>query len=578
MTARNWPEILIEAFCLGTFMVSAGVFGTLLEYPGSPLHAALPDATIRRAIMGTLMGLTAVALIYSPWGRRSGAHMNPATTITFVRLGRIAPHVAAAYIAAQLAGGTAGVVVVHALFGPAFGDRPVAYVATVPGAGGEAVAFAAELAISFGMMTVVLWTSNHARWSRYTGLLAGLLVAAAITWEAPLSGMSMNPARTLASAIPGGIWDSLWIYLVAPPLGMLAAAEAFVRVRGARAVHCAKLCHHGARRCIFRCDWHTLVPALLAIVLASTAVHAGQHVRGNVEAVDRIAITVADARRSAAFFRDVLGFSVISEESVAGSTWLPGAAGLAGAQLRIVHLRLGSELVDLVDWLEPESRPLPEASKSNDLWFQHLAIVVRDMDAAHARLAAAGVRAISAGPQTLPLSNPDAAGIEAFYFEDPDGHALELIHFPPGKGDARWRQSGDDLFLGIDHTAIAVSDTEASLGFYVDGLGLHVAGRSINVGIEQERLSGVAGAHVRITSLRAKRGPGVEFLEYLAPQGGRARPADAKPGDLAAWWIVLDAGAQRPVLLLADPDGHLLRAGGSASQQQQSADRHRDPE
>jgi len=253
---EHWPEAAMEALGLGLFMVSAGVFGTLLEAPGSPLRAAIPDPLLRRAAMGLAMGSTAVALIYSPWGARSGAHLNPAVTLTFLRLGKIAPADAFLYVVSQLAGGVLGVTLVAATLGAAFTQPPVQSVATVPGAGGAGVAFIAEAAISFALMTVVLGLSNCPAVAGLTGVAAGALVALYITFEAPLSGMSMNPARTLASAVPSRVWTALWVYLLAPLGGMLAAAELYRAVMGAVAVRCAKLHHTDTARCIFDCGWH----------------------------------------------------------------------------------------------------------------------------------------------------------------------------------------------------------------------------------------------------------------------------------------------------------------------------------
>ncbi len=255
------PEYAIEAAGLGVFMLVACVFGALLGHPGSPVVAALPEPLARRALMGLAMGLTAVALIYSPWGRRSGAHFNPATTLTFWRLGKVETRDAVAYAAAQAAGGLAGVGLAAAVLGPALAHADVRYVATVPGASGPGVAFAAEVAMTFVLMSVVLRVSNTASVARLTGLAAGALVALYITLEAPLSGMSLNPARTLASAVPAGAWEAFWLYVVAPPLGMVAAAEVYVRRHGARAVYCAKLDHGPAPRCIFRCRHAELAAA-----------------------------------------------------------------------------------------------------------------------------------------------------------------------------------------------------------------------------------------------------------------------------------------------------------------------------
>jgi aquaporin Z len=243
---RHWPEYLIEAWALATFMVSAGVFTTLIEHPDFGVPAWLPDAIARRVLIGLAMGATAVALIYSPWGMRSGAHMNPAVTLAFWRLGRMNGTDAALYVLAQFGGGVCGVLAVHAALGERFAAPPVAFVATLP-AQGAPVAFAAELLISCGLMLAVLTFTSRARLAPFAGLAAGALVAFYIAVEAPLSGMSMNPARSFASAAPAGHWDALWIYFVAPPLGMLGAAAIHRRI--GTTAGCAKLRHAG-ERCI----------------------------------------------------------------------------------------------------------------------------------------------------------------------------------------------------------------------------------------------------------------------------------------------------------------------------------------
>ncbi len=248
---NHWPEYLMEAAGLGLFMISAGLCATLLEHPGSPLHQALPSPVLRRALMGAAMGLTAVAIIHSPWGRRSGAHINPAVTLAFLRLGKVRPADAAFYIAFQCLGGLGAALLVAVLLGRRFTSPPIAAIATVPGAAGPAAAFAAELTMAFLLMGMVLVTTNRAGWEHFTGAGAGLLVALFITAAAPLSGMSINPARTLASAIPSGLWTGAWIYAVAPPLGMLLAVEVYRRLSGRHPVRCAKLVHDPGRRCIF---------------------------------------------------------------------------------------------------------------------------------------------------------------------------------------------------------------------------------------------------------------------------------------------------------------------------------------
>jgi len=305
-----------------------------------------------------------------------------------------------------------------------------------------------------------------------------------------------------------------------------------------------------------------------------------------VEGVDSIGIVVSNLDEAVAFYSRVLGFEP------AGQTFVEGGAHetlLALPQLRArrARLRLGDETIELTEYLSPRGRRMPSDSRSQDRWFQHIAIIVSDMDRAYARLRGAGVRHVSPGPQRLPDWNAQAGGIEAFYFEDADGHTLEVLRFPPGKGAAKWQRSDDRLFLGIDHTAIVVDDTERSLRFYRDGLGLHVIGESENWGPEQERLNHVAGARLRITSLSAGPGPGIELLEYLMPRDGRPYPADARASDLVQWHtrvVVADADlAERRLrerqaafispgvvtlhgrthgfnrgLLMRDPDGHAL--------------------
>lgn len=251
----HWPEYLMEAWGLATFMVSACLVTAMLEHPASWLHAAIPDPLVRRTIIGAAMGATAIAIVYSPWGRRSGAHLNPSLTLAFLRLGKVAPWDAAFYVGAQFAGGAVGVAVAAALLGDRIADPAVRWAVTVPGPSGAAVAALGELATSFGLMLVVLVTGNHPRWSHLTGVFCGLAIAVYIAAEAPLSGMSMNPARTFGSAVVANVWTAFALYLVVPPLGMLLAGEAYRGWAGARHVLCAKLDHHGRGRCIFRCAW-----------------------------------------------------------------------------------------------------------------------------------------------------------------------------------------------------------------------------------------------------------------------------------------------------------------------------------
>lgn len=254
----HWPEYLMEAAALGMFMISACVFGVLLEHPASPVHQALPVQMLRQILGGIAMGLTAVAIISSPWGQRSGAHMNPAFTLTFLSLGKVAPWDALFYVLAQFAGGIAGVVLSSWIIGPPLRSKAINYVVTVPGSRGPWVAFAAEFAISFLLVEIVLHVSNARRTTRFTPWVAGFLVATYISIEAPLSGMSMNPARTVGSALPAGVWTAVWIYFLAPPLAMLLAGQVYRLRRGANRVFCAKYHHHNNKRCIFRCNYGAL--------------------------------------------------------------------------------------------------------------------------------------------------------------------------------------------------------------------------------------------------------------------------------------------------------------------------------
>jgi aquaporin Z len=252
----HWPEYVMEAAGLGLFMLSASVFALLVHHPDGPVQPYVGDPLLRRMLMGAAMGLTAIALIYSPIGARSGAHINPATTLTFFRLGRVHAADAAGYIASQFVGGLLGISVAAALLAPWIAD--VRYVATRPGPWGPGAAFGAEVVITFLLMSVVLRVSNHPRWSRWTGVMVGSLVAVYITVEDPISGMSMNPARSFGPALYDGSMATLWIYFLAPPVGMLLAAELYVRQAGLARVFCAKLHHHTSARCIFECRFEEL--------------------------------------------------------------------------------------------------------------------------------------------------------------------------------------------------------------------------------------------------------------------------------------------------------------------------------
>jgi MIP family channel proteins len=528
----------MEAAALGLFMVSAGLFTTLFDSPASPVPAAIPSQFARRALTGLAMGLTLISIVYSPWGRQSGAHMNPALTLSFLRLGKVKPWDAFFYVVSQFLGGLIGVTLVSQFLRDSFRQPPVSWVATLPGKYGVWTAFIAEMVISFLMLSMVLAVSNTAQLMRYTGLFAGTLVFLYITFEGPISGMSMNPARSLASALPGRLLANLWIYFTAPLIGMLAAVELRLRFAPGRNNACAKYDHPSNYRCI-HCGQGMAKLALLLIVVAGFS-HAAIH----PEALGPVALVVSDLDRSVDFYSSVLSFQKESERSVRSDAF-DRLTGLFGTNVRIASMRLREEQIQLIQYVTPEGRPVPPDARSEDRWFQHIAIVVSDIDQAYATLRDHRVRQISTEPQTLPAWNPKAGGIRAFYFRDPDAHPLELIWFPKGKGSERW-QSHERLFLGIDHSAIAVSDTPASLAFYRDIAGLRVAGESLNYGSEQEHLNHVFGSRVAITGLRAASGPGIEFLEYVTPRDGRPAPADSHPNDLWYWhttFIVKDLPA-----------------------------------
>lgn len=338
----------------------------------------------------------------------------------------------------------------------------------------------------------------------------------------------------------------------------------------------------------------------LALLLASAPTHgqrsasdvrsgdAGLRRAPLVTAVPVVGMTVSDMARSIQFYSTVLTFRVVADTEVVGEP-IERLTGVFGTRARVVRMRLADEEIELTQFLAPRGRPIPVDSRSNDRWFQHVAIIVRDMPQAYARLRHYQVEHASSGPQRLPDWNRNAGGIEAFYFKDPDAHVLEVLAFPRGKGEARWhRPAGDTLFLGIDHTAIVTASTEASLAFYRDALGLMVAGESENFGPEQEQLNNVFGARLRITTLRAAHGPGVELLEYLAPRDGRPYPPDARANDVLHWETSLavpdaraaadrlrltaSAAAPGPVVrfptsflgisqafTMRDPDGHVVR-------------------
>lgn len=259
--AQHWPEYLMEGAELAVFMISACLFTALLQYPTSSVRQMLPSDFLRRLMTGLAMAATAIAIIYSPFGKRSGAHFNPSVTLTYLRLKKIALWDALFYIVAQFIGGIAGVWISALLLRSAISDQSVNYAATQPGSNGILAALAAEIVISFFLFSTVLVTSNHAKLSRFTPIFVGALVATYITFESPISGMSMNPARTLGSALFPRLFGGLWIYFVGPVVGMMLAAELFVRIRSSREVYCAKFHHHNSQRCIFRCDFGRLLRA-----------------------------------------------------------------------------------------------------------------------------------------------------------------------------------------------------------------------------------------------------------------------------------------------------------------------------
>jgi catechol 2,3-dioxygenase-like lactoylglutathione lyase family enzyme len=283
--------------------------------------------------------------------------------------------------------------------------------------------------------------------------------------------------------------------------------------------------------------WALGAKVILGLLLLATPLGRSQAAVNEVRA---IGLTVGDLDRELDFFTEVLPFELVSE-----ATTTAGAAddfyGLRNTETRSVELTLGEEHVTLTQHLTNRGNPIPQNSQSYDHWFQHMAIVVRDMDRAYEQLRQHRVKHVSTAPQTLPAWNKNAGGIKAFYFRDPEDHVIEIIWFPPGKGNPKWQRSTDNLFLGIDHTAIVVSDTDQSLAFYRDRLGMKVVGTSENCGVEQEHLNQVFGARLRITALRAERGPGVEFLEYITPPGGRRLPAEARASDLVFWHTLMTA-------------------------------------
>lgn len=327
-----------------------------------------------------------------------------------------------------------------------------------------------------------------------------------------------------------------------------------------------------------------LVKSLFILLLASFLNDA---LISQVTGVGSIGITVKEMDRSVKFYTEVLGFKKISDTQVTGEQY-EKLQGLFGLHMRIVRLQLGDEFIELTDYLTSGGRSIPEDAKSNDLFFQHIAIVVSDMDKAYEQVRKHNVEHVSTAPQTLPKSIPAAEGIKAFYFHDPDNHTLELIYFPKGKGQVKWQNTSGKIFLGIDHTAIGVSSTENSHRFYTNLLGIERKGDSWNKGTEQEHLNNIEGASLHITGYRTNDGPGIEFLQYLQPGPGKPYPSGSRTDDIWHWQTILftnnaetlynklknsnalfvskeivytnynDTSASVKSFMVRDPDGHAL--------------------
>lgn len=258
--------------------------------------------------------------------------------------------------------------------------------------------------------------------------------------------------------------------------------------------------------------------------------------KARVQKIRAISSTVADLERSLQFYTQALSFKPISDITREGGEYSQ-VEGLKLTRIRVATLQIGDEIVELIQYLDLEGKPIPPDSQSNDLWFQHLAIVVSDLDRAYHQLKPFLVESISTQPQTL------ASGIRAFKFKDPDRHNLELIWFPPGEGRDKWHSKTEDIFLGIDHSAIAIADTDRSLQFYRDLLGLEAKETHLNSGETQANLDGLPEANVKITQVRPQQGGlGIELLDYILPGTGRPFPHDWQSCDIVTMQIQLIVG------------------------------------
>jgi glycerol uptake facilitator-like aquaporin/catechol 2,3-dioxygenase-like lactoylglutathione lyase family enzyme len=532
---KNWKLYLMEALGLAIFMVSACFFGAMFFSQKSSWYHLIPNDMTRNVLMGLMMGLTALFIFYSPFTAPSGAHINPAVTITFLRLKKMKREDAFFYIPFQFIGGTMAVFIMQLLMGKILTDAPVNSVVTIPGKAGAINAAITEFIIAFIMITMILFTSANNLLKKYTKIFAAFLVCIFVIVAGPISGFGMNPARSFASGFPANIYTAFWIYMLIPFAGMLTAAEFFLGVQSIKRKCKLKVVHKNIHLKKQSMKKHFKVLLINVLFL-----YCGNNVLAQIKKVDAIGITVKEMSRAVRFYEDVLGFKKIADNEYSGTAY-EKLNGVFGLNIRVVRMQLGDEYIELTDYLTAGGRTIPEDQQSNDLFFQHIAIVVSDMDKAFAQLKKNNVEFVSTAPQTLPVTNVAAAGIKAFYFHDIDNHNLEIIYFPKGKGNPKWQSANNKIFLGIDHTAIGVSSTANSQKFYQDVLGIERKGDSWNFGTEQEHLNNVEGASLHITGYRATAGPGIEFLEYLKPGPGPGKkyPADTRADDIWFWQTTL---------------------------------------